>query len=75
MGHQWTDGEGGRWLVQAEDQAVAKGIPDLGTSIISFHSLHRSGNYAIETWELRDPSDIPDEDLQELLDRARELRG
>ena len=48
---------------------------DAGTSMTSFHSLDGSGIYAIGTWDLRDPSDIPDENLQELLDWAMELRG
>ncbi len=80
MQYQWTDREGGRWLVSADNSGAAKAtggpeFSDAGTSMISFHSLDGSGIYAIGTWDLRDPSDIPDEGLQELLDWARELRG
>ena len=80
MQYQWTDGEGDGWLVSADNSGAAKatGGPecsDAGTSMISFPSLDGSGIYVVETGDLRDPSDIPDEGLQELLDWARELRG
>ncbi len=77
MERDWTDRDGQRWLVRAYHtggaMATAPGgqIPDAGKDKIRFRRPDGSDGYAIDTGDLRDPN----EDLQELLDQAKESEG
>jgi hypothetical protein len=79
MERDWTDRDGQAWHVRAYNagggMASGGGIPDPGKDMIRFRLPDGSATYAIETHNLRDPSDMTDEELQELLDRAQESEG
>ncbi len=83
MEHDWTDPrDGERWLVRAYNiggaMATAGQIPDAGRDMIRFRRPDGSDGYAVKTGDLRDPKDMTDEELQELLDQAKlaeELEG
>ena len=82
MKRSWTDRDGERWHVHAYNSgaAMATGgqIPDAGEDMITFRRYDDPESYPIETRHLRDPNEMTDEELQELLDQARgteELEG
>ncbi len=82
MERVWTDRDGERWHVRAYNSggAMATGgqIPDAGKDMIRFRRHDASGAYTVETRDLRDPNEMTDEELQELLDQAKaaeELEG
>lgn len=79
MEHDWTDRDGRRWFVHAYNSggAMATGgqIPDAGKDMIRFRHADSSEGHALETGDLRDPNEMTDEELQELLDRAQESEG
>ncbi len=81
MERDWTDKDGQRWLVRAYHMggamATAPGgqIPDAGKDKIRFRYADSSEGHAVETGDLRDPNEMTDEELQELLDKATESSG
>ena len=82
MDRNWTDRDWQKWHVRAYNSggAMATGgqIPDAGKDMISFRRHDESDGYSVETQDLRDPNEMTDEDLQELLDQAKgadELEG
>ena len=82
MEHGWTDRDGERWYVRAYNTggAMATGgqIPDAGKDMIRFRPPYSADGYAVETGDLRHPSEMTDEELQELMDQAKlaeELEG
>ncbi len=76
---EWTDKDGQRWHVHAYNGGVAMGtagqIPDAGKDMIRFRRHDGSHGYAVETGDLRDPSEMTDEELHELLDQATGSEG
>ncbi len=81
MDHEWTDKDGQRWHIRAYNSsgsmAIGGQIPDAGKDTIRFRRHDASDAYAVETGDLRDPNEMTDEELQELLDQAKaeELEG
>ena len=82
MVRNWTDKDGQRWYVRAYNSSAAMAtggqIPDAGKDMMSFRRFDSSDSYAVETGDLRDPNEMTDEELQELLDQAKgaeELEG
>ena len=82
MDRDWTDRDGQRWHVRAykSSGAMATGgqIPDAGRDMIRFRRHDSSESYAVETRNLRNPNEMTDEELQQLLDQvegAEELEG
>ena len=82
MERVWTDRDWESWHVRAYNSGGAMAtegqIPDAGKDMIRFRLHDASDAYAVETQDLRDPDDMTDEELQELLDQAKlagELEG
>ena len=83
MERDWTGRDGQRWHGRAYGSAGAMAtggqIPDAGTDIIKFqHPDDPDVYHVVETGDLRDPNEMTDEELQELLDQAKgaeELEG
>ena len=83
MEHDWTDRDGRRWFVHAYNSGGAMAtegqIPDAGKDMIRFRRADSSDGHAVETGDLRDPNEMTDEELQQLLDQAKrgaeELEG
>jgi len=82
MQHDWTDRDGRRWFVHAYNSGGAMAtegqLPDAGKNMIRFRLHDASDAYAVETQDLRDPDEMTDEELRELLDQAKlaeELEG
>ncbi len=83
MDHDWMDRDGQRWHVRAYNSGGAMGtegqIPDAGKDMIRFRRHDSSDGHAVNTRNLRDPNEMNDEELQQLLDQAKrgaeELEG
>ena len=77
MDHEWMDRYGEIWHVRAYNSGGAMAtegqLPDAGKDMIRFRLHDASDAYAVETQDLRDPDDMTDEELQELLDQAVKL--
>ncbi len=76
MEHEWKDRDRRRWFVHAYNSGGAMAtegqIPDAGKDMIRFRRADSSEGHAVETGDLRDPNEMTDEELQELLDKATE---
>ena len=72
MERDWTDRDGQKWHVRGYSSGGAMAtegqIPDAGKGIIRFRRPDGLEDYAVETRDLRDPNEMTDEELQELLD-------
>ena len=77
--NNWTDRDGEKWHVRAYTSGGAMGtggqIPDAGKDYIKFQRPDDPQPYVVETRYLRDPNDMTDEELQELLDQAKRAQG
>lgn len=79
MERYWTDPRNGKtWHVRAYNSgpamATAGQIPDAGEDMIEFRYPNKHSpteGYATKNPGLRDPSEMTDRELQDLLDRAR----
>ena len=74
MERDWTDKDGQEWHIRAYGTAgMATGgqIPNAGKDYIKFQRPNDSQPYVVKTRYLRDPNEMTDEELQELLDQAK----